>query len=37
MGSGKFDPKAYRAFTSSTVGKNTDEIYEEPSGPSAQG
>jgi len=27
MGSGTFDPKAYRAFTSTTVGKSTDEIY----------
>jgi hypothetical protein len=27
MGGGTFDPKAYRAFTASTVGKSTDEIY----------
>lgn len=27
MGSGTFDASAYRAFTSSTVGKKTDEIY----------
>lgn len=27
MGGGKFDPSTYRAFTSSTVGKTTDEIY----------
>lgn len=27
MGGGTFDPGAYRAFTSSTVGKSTDEIY----------
>jgi hypothetical protein len=27
MGSGKFDPYAYRAFASSTKGKSTDEIY----------
>lgn len=27
MGGGSFDPGAYRAFTSSTVGKSTDEIY----------
>lgn len=27
MGSGTFDAGAYRAFTSSTVGKSTDEIY----------
>lgn len=28
MGSGKFDPGAYRAFTSTTIGKSTDEIYQ---------
>jgi len=27
MGSGTFDPGAYRAFASATVGKGTDEIY----------
>jgi hypothetical protein len=27
MGGGRFDPKAYRAFTSSTVGKSTHDIY----------
>ena len=27
MGGGTFDPAAYRSFTSSTVGKSTDEIY----------
>lgn len=27
MGSGSFDPGAYRAFSSSTVGKATDDIY----------
>lgn len=27
MGSGKFDPGAYRSFTASTAGKTTDEIY----------
>lgn len=27
MGGGTFDPGAYRAFTSSTVGKTTDEVY----------
>lgn len=27
MGGGTFDAKAYRAFTASTVGKSTDEIY----------
>lgn len=27
MGGGTFDPGAYRAFTSSTVGKSTDQIY----------
>lgn len=27
MGSGTFDARAYRAYTSSTVGKSTDEIY----------
>ncbi len=27
MGSGRFDPHAYRSFASSTVGKSTDEIY----------
>lgn len=27
MGGGTFDPKAYRAFTSSTVGKKTEDIY----------
>lgn len=27
MGGGTFDPHAYRAFTSSTVGKSTKEIY----------
>lgn len=27
MGSGKFDPDAYRSFTSTTKGKTTDEIY----------
>lgn len=27
MGGGTFDPSAYRAFTSSTVGKSTDEVY----------
>lgn len=27
MGSGTFDPKAYRTFTSSTVGKSTDQVY----------
>jgi len=27
MGSGRFDPGAYRAYTNSTVGKTTDEIY----------
>lgn len=27
MGSGKFDAGAYRAFSNSTVGKSTDEIY----------
>lgn len=27
MGGGTFDPKAYRSFTASTVGKATDEIY----------
>lgn len=27
MGSGSFDAKAYRAFTSSTVGKTTEEVY----------
>lgn len=27
MGGGTFDPKAYRAFTASTVGKTTEQIY----------
>lgn len=27
MGSGKFDPSAYRSFTTSTIGKSADEIY----------
>lgn len=27
MGSGKFDPAAYRAFTSTTAGKSTHDIY----------
>jgi hypothetical protein len=27
MGGGTFDPKAYRAFTFSTVGKSTDQVY----------
>lgn len=27
MGGGTFDPKAYRAFTSTTVGKSTDQVY----------
>lgn len=27
MGGGRFDPGAYRAFATSTVGKSTDEIY----------
>ena len=27
MGGGTFDPKAYRSFTASTVGKSTDDIY----------
>jgi len=27
MGGGTFDPKAYRAFTASTVGKSTHDIY----------
>jgi len=27
MGAGSFDPTAYRAFSHSTVGKSTDEIY----------
>jgi hypothetical protein len=27
MGGGTFDPKAYRAFTASTVGKTTDQVY----------
>jgi hypothetical protein len=27
MGGGTFDPKEYRAFTSTTVGKSTDEVY----------
>ena len=27
MGGGSFDPKAYRAFTDSTIGKTTDKIY----------
>lgn len=27
MGGGTFDPKAYRAFTSTTTGKTTDQIY----------
>jgi hypothetical protein len=27
MGSGTFDPNAYRTFSASTKGKSTDEIY----------
>jgi hypothetical protein len=27
MGGGTFDPKAYRSFTATTVGKSTDQIY----------
>lgn len=27
MGGGTFDPKAYRAFTSTTIGKSTDQVY----------
>lgn len=27
MGGGTFDPKAYRDFTSTTVGKSTDQVY----------
>ena len=27
MGSGTFDPKAYRTFTSSTVGKTTQQVF----------
>lgn len=27
MGSGTFDPSAYRAYTKTTVGKSTDEVY----------
>lgn len=27
MGSGRYDPGAYHAFTTSTIGKTTDEIY----------
>lgn len=28
MGSGHYDAHAYRAFSASTVGKSTDEVYE---------